>query len=115
MARAREDVYGTGLVMLNENQKRKFDQNPNTDKAGCLTLAQGRAGSSDEYMDSVSKIAKIQGNIRRLTPRECFRLQSFPEDKIEILLNSGISDSQLYKMAGNGWNINVIAHILKYL
>mgnify|MGYP006367388945 CR=1 FL=1 len=114
MARAREDVYGTGLVMLNENQKRKFDQNPNTDKAGCLTLAQGRAGSSDEYMDSVSKIAKIQGNIRRLTPRECFRLQSFPEDKIEILLNSGISDSQLYKMAGNGWNIKVISWILEH-
>ena len=46
------------LLMLNDNQKKKFDLNPNTDKAGCLTLAQGRAGSSDEYMDSVSKITK---------------------------------------------------------
>ncbi len=53
--------------------------------------------------------------IRRLTPRECGRLQSIPEDKLEILLNCGISDSQLYKMFGNGWNIKVISHILQYL
>ncbi len=110
MARAREDVYGTGLVMLNENQKKKFDYNPNTDKAGCLTLAQGRAGSSDEYMDSVSKIAKIQGNIRRLTPVECERLQTVPDN-----YTNHVSDTQRYKMLGNGWTIDVIAHILSYL
>lgn len=110
MARAREDIYGTGLVMLNENQKKKFDHNPNTDKAGCLTLAQGRAGSSDEYMDSVSKIAKIQGNIRRLTPIECERLQTVPDD-----YTKHVSDTQRYKMLGNGWTIDVIAHILSYL
>ncbi len=110
MARAREDVYGTGLVMLNENQKKKFDYNPNTDKAGCLTLAQGRAGSSDEYMDSVSKIAKIQGNIRRLTPTECERLQTVPDNYTNY-----VSDTQRYKMLGNGWTIDVIAHILSYL
>lgn len=110
MARAREDVYGTGLVMLNENQKKKFDYNPNTDKAGCLTLAQGRAGSSDEYMDSVSKIAKIQGNIRRLTPIECERLQTVPDN-----YTNHVSDTQRYKMLGNGWTIDVIAHILSYL
>jgi len=110
MARAREDVYGTGLVMLNENQKKKFDYNPNTDKAGCLTLAQGRAGSSDEYMDAVSKIAKIQGSIRRLTPIECERLQTVPDN-----YTNHVSDTQRYKMLGNGWTIDVIAHILSYL
>jgi DNA (cytosine-5)-methyltransferase 3A len=110
MARAREDVYGTGLVMLNENQKKKFDFNPNTDKAGCLTLAQGRAGSSDEYMDSVSKIAKIQGNIRRLTPVECERLQTVPDNYTNY-----VSDTQRYKMLGNGWTIDVIAHILSFI
>lgn len=87
MARAREDVYGTGLVMLNENQKKKFDHNPNTDKSGCLTLAQGRAGSSDEYMDSVSKIAKIQGNIRRLTPIECERLQTVSDNATKFCMS----------------------------
>ncbi len=53
--------------------------------------------------------------IRRLTPRECGRLQSVPEEKLSILINSGISDTQLYKMFGNGWNIKVISHILKFL
>lgn len=98
------------LLMLNDNQKKKFDLNPNTDKAGCLTLAQGRAGSSDEYMDAVSKIAKIQGNIRRLTPTECERLQTVPDN-----YTNHVSDTQRYKMLGNGWTIDVIAHILSYL
>ncbi len=108
-AQSREDIYGN-LLMLNENQKKKFDFNPNTDKSGCLTLAQGRAGSSDEYMDSVSKIAKIQGNIRRLTPIECERLQTVPDNYTNY-----VSDTQRYKMLGNGWTIDVIAHILSYL
>jgi DNA (cytosine-5)-methyltransferase 3A len=103
-------VQKDNLVMLNDNQKKKFDHNPNTDKAGCLTLAQGRAGSSDEYMDAVSKIAKIQGNIRRLTPIECERLQTVPDN-----YTNHVSDTQRYKMLGNGWTIDVIAHILSYL
>lgn len=58
---------------------------------------------------------KINNSIRRLTPRECGRLQTVPEDKLEQLINSGISDTQLYKMFGNGWTIDVISNILKYL
>lgn len=55
-----KDVDEKYFLKLNANQLSKFNPNPDTDKAGCLTLAQGRAGSSDEYMDSISKIAKIQ-------------------------------------------------------
>lgn len=39
--------------------------------------------------------------LRKLTPRECFRLMDVDEDKIDVLLNSGISDSRLYQLAGN--------------
>ena len=39
--------------------------------------------------------------IRKLTPREVLRLMDVDEDKIDIMLNAGISDSQLYKMGGN--------------
>jgi DNA (cytosine-5)-methyltransferase 1 len=39
--------------------------------------------------------------IRKLTPLECFRLQSFPDEWYHTLKKAGISDSQLYKMAGN--------------
>ena len=48
---------------------------------------------------------------RKLTPRECGRLQTIPEDILDTLLSAGISNSQLYKMFGNGWTIDVIAHI----
>ena len=48
--------------------------------------------------------------IRKLTVRECMRLQTVPE-----CYEFPVSDSQAYKMLGNGWTCEVIAHILKYL
>lgn len=48
--------------------------------------------------------------IRKLTVRECMRLQTVPEEYV-----FPVSDSQAYKMLGNGWTCEVIAHILKYL
>jgi DNA (cytosine-5)-methyltransferase 3A len=47
--------------------------------------------------------------IRRLTPIECERLQGLPDN-----YTSGVSNSQRYKMLGNGWTIDVIAHILSF-
>lgn len=52
---------------------------------------------------------------RKLTPRECFRLQTVPEYHINTLLESGISNTQLYKMCGNGWTMEVVKHIFKNL
>jgi DNA (cytosine-5)-methyltransferase 1 len=46
--------------------------------------------------------------IRKLTPRECFRLQGFPDSEFDKLVAAGISNSQLYKMAGNAVTVNVI-------
>lgn len=45
--------------------------------------------------------------IRKLTPIECERLQTVPDNYTE-----GVSNTQRYKMLGNGWTVNVIAHIL---
>jgi DNA (cytosine-5)-methyltransferase 3A len=103
-------VQKDNLVMLNENQKNKFKPNVNTDKANTLTLAQGRMGSSSEYMDSVSKIYALTGRIRRLTPTECERLQLVPDS-----YTAHVSDTQRYKMLGNGWTIKVISHIFSYI
>jgi site-specific DNA-cytosine methylase len=52
---------------------------------------------------------------RKLTPRECGRLQTIPEDILDTLLSAGISNSQLYKMFGNGWTIDVIVHIFSQM
>ena len=53
--------------------------------------------------------------LRRLTPRECGRLQTFTDKELDLLLNAGISDTQLYKQFGNGWTVDGIAHILSFM
>ncbi len=54
-------------------------------------------------------VALVDGNvrIRRLTPRECWRLQGFPDEYFDKAKAAGISDTQLYKTAGNGVTVNV--------
>ncbi|MBO7735052.1 MAG: DNA (cytosine-5-)-methyltransferase [Methanobrevibacter sp.] len=48
--------------------------------------------------------------IRKLTPLECERLQTLPDNYTE-----GISATQRYKCIGNGWTVDVIAHIFSFL
>lgn len=48
--------------------------------------------------------------LRRLTPKECCRLQTIP-DWYEWVC----SEPQIYKMLGNGWTVDVISHILQFL
>ena len=53
--------------------------------------------------------------IRRLTPLECFRLQGFPDEHFHNAKAAGVSDSQLYKQAGNAVTVNVVYEIAKRL
>lgn len=48
--------------------------------------------------------------IRKFTPKECFRLMGFKDDKINL---EGLSDTQRYRLAGNGWDINLVSKIFK--
>lgn len=52
----------------------------------------------------------IEGYIRKLTPIECERLQTVPDDYTKV---DGVSNTQRYKMLGNGFTVDVISHILK--
>ena len=52
----------------------------------------------------------VEGYIRKLTPIECERLQTLPDNYTE-----GVSNAQMYKMLGNGWTVDVIAHILSHI
>ena len=51
------------------------------------------------------------GRIRKLTPRECWRLQGFTDEQFNKAKATGLSDSRLYKMAGNAATVNVISAI----
>lgn len=53
--------------------------------------------------------------LRKLTPRECFRLQGVREYDIDTLLSAGISDSQLYKLAGNSICVDCMVGIFRNL
>jgi len=61
----------------------------------------------------------IEGYIRKLTPIECERLQTLPDNYTAIGIFDGkekqISNTQRYKMLGNGWTVDVIAHILSFI
>jgi site-specific DNA-cytosine methylase len=73
-------------------------------KIGITKTPSLRAGNSSTYVKA--------GNFyyRKLTPLECERLQTVPDNYTE-----GVSNSQRYKMLGNGWTVDVIAHIFKGL
>lgn len=70
-------------------------------KANCIT-ARSDASWNSNYVTR-------DGIITKLTPKEYERLQTVPDD-----YTSCVSDSQRYKMLGNGWTVDVIAHILSY-
>lgn len=92
------------------------------DNEGKLIKAIGKAGKEITIYEVKDGKITIKGKkypiklrdgyyiIRKLTVRECMRLQTVPE-----WYEFPVSDSQAYKMLGNGWTCEVIAHILKYL
>ena len=53
--------------------------------------------------------------IRKLTPRECFRLMGMRDDDVDKIQAAGISNTQQYKMAGNSIVVNVLEAIFKNL
>lgn len=116
MARARNDGNAQPCVIIGTpniaditipNKYIKKNIRSIDDKAHTL-LATSHKGAMVNGMTLVDN-----GNfrIRRLTPTECARLQTVPEWYVW----DGISDTQRYKMLGNGWNIETIKHIFKYI
>ncbi len=99
----------------------------------CLNTAQGgghtpllyqrgrgfNKGGPKKISPSLSSSSWEQNNflmkdytIRKLTPKECFRLQGFLQDEINL---GGISNSQQYKLAGNGLTITVVGKIFEQM
>lgn len=72
------------------------------DKSNCLTAA------NYDYMRYEHSDKDKEVYWRKLTPVECERLQTVPDN-----YTNHVSNTQRYKMLGNGWTIEVITHILK--
>lgn len=83
------------------------------DKSFCIRTAAGGGHLPSLIIEGKSKditLENFKECIRKVTPLECERLQTLPEGYTE-----GISTTQRYKCIGNGWTVDVIAHILKGL
>lgn len=76
----------------------------------CITSSCGTSGGNTPMITYNNS-----SRIRKLTPKECFRLMDVSESNIDKLLNSGISNSQLYKLAGNSIVVSCLYHIFRKL
>tara|TARA_R110000782_G_scaffold266947_1_gene361830 strand:- start:26 stop:901 length:876 start_codon:yes stop_codon:yes gene_type:complete len=70
------------------------------------TMHKMHRADTDNYVTGVAPIGKT--NIRKLTPIECERLQTVPDNYTD-----SVSNTRRYQMLGNGWTVDVIAHIFK--
>jgi site-specific DNA-cytosine methylase len=91
-------------IKRREHLKSGFDKlniiNPDK-KISCLTARYHKTAMSDPFVSD-------QRGVRRLTPVECERAQTVPDN-----YTNHVSNTQRYKMLGNGWTVDVIVHIFK--
>lgn len=95
---AKMGQYLFGCLTPDRENKRQCGQRFNSGEKFYTLTAQDKHG------------VLVEGYIRKLTPTECERLQTLPDGYTE-----GIREPQRYKCLGNGWTVDVIAHILRGL
>jgi site-specific DNA-cytosine methylase len=99
-----QDIVPNSKGAAKRNQKQKDGKNiamlniRKDNKSNCLVSS---------YTKKLNAVV-VDGEFRHLTHNECESLQTLP-----INYTEGVSSSQRYKMLGNGWTVDVIAHIFK--
>lgn len=104
---AKTGLYTMGRIVGRRinNEGHRDDNNKDIDIKQRIEL---RNDNKSNNLSTVQKDNILVGqNIRKLTPIECERLQSLPDNYTE-----GISLSNRYKCLGNAFNVNVVSHIL---
>jgi len=99
-----EKYYLTERAVERVREKQGFDLVANKSKCLFATYYKNNSNSRE------GQIVETNGKLRRLTPKECEILQTLPID-----YTKGFSDTQRYKSIGNGWTVDVIAHIFSSL
>lgn len=117
------DDYNEGIERF-----QRFELNENPQKTNCLSTVQkdnlvieSADGKTYPIYEVRNGLITVKGKqypikledgfyiIRKLTVTECKRLQTVPDSYV-----FPVSDTQAYKMLGNGWTVDVIAHILSH-
>lgn len=97
---AKTGLYKVG-VYIPESGKRHQGNEIHGENSVCACLKANGGGK-------MLSIGGCPPKVRRLTPKECFRLQGFKDEMVELGYKLGISDTQLYKMAGNAVSVPVV-------
>lgn len=69
----------------------------------------------EHVIELCEDILPVVMRIRKLTPRECFRLMDVEEEDIDTIQQTGVSNSAQYKLAGNSIVVACLYHIFKNL
>ncbi len=99
--------YVVEATIINENLlegKKNFKGNRIISTKGIMSSLVCNINNNDLIND--------EEKIRVLTPKECFRLMGFLNDEINL---EGLSDTQKYRLAGNGWDIILVSKIFRRL
>ena len=86
---------------------------PNGYNGSCVIGEGGIAPTVRENHGEVTAVMHPKYRIRKLTPRECFRLMDVDDADIDKIQGAGICNSQQYKLAGNSIVVNVLYHIFR--
>lgn len=118
----------TQMSYLLEMFEYEKDEDMNNEKIVCesrvdegLRTFKGETIGTIRTIDSggdkrvIEKDSNVGYRIRKLTPRECWRLMGFSDEDFDRAVKAGVSNSQLYKQAGNSIVTNVLYYIFKEL
>ena len=105
-----ENGNGFGArVVSRDGKSNTLLVSPGSRDYNLIEANRGKTGS-DEKSTGITEALQNGSALRRLTPVECARLQTVPSWYEWV-----VSDTQIYRMCGNGWTVRVIEHILKNL
>ena len=99
----------TGLYKIGDIDGLNTQYSRVYDSKGVSTTINAQGGG----LGAKTGLYNIEHKVRRLTPKECFRLQGFKDEMVELGYSIGISDTQLYKMAGNAVSVPVVEWVAK--
>lgn len=130
-AQSRQRLYWTNIQNVVEPEDRNILLKDilecgftDRDKSHCIDANYFKGGNLKSYFEKHRRQLVFSGNIlglkdintrediswRKLLPIECERLQTVPDN-----YTAGVSNTQRYKMLGNGWTADAIAHILSFI
>jgi DNA (cytosine-5)-methyltransferase 1 len=123
-----DNILKTILKNEHKGYKRKAEINKLIARPLCKSMHKMHRASQDNYYSedfiqgsyfelklAVEPVKIDKPKIRKITPREAFRIQSFPERHIDDLLDCKMSDTRLYMMAGNAVPPKLIKAILDHV